>query len=104
MEWLLHVECRKRVNWIWGISYASLSAINIQKVSLPPLIPGGAAALLVSEYEYTFYLGLFMTLEATLFFLLFFCSVLFLFVIQCEVRLDKAVPGFECSIKIVISV
>lgn len=58
MQWLLHVERRTRVNWIWGISWASLRAINIEKVSLPPLISGGAAARLVAQYEFTFYLEL----------------------------------------------
>lgn len=32
-----------------------------------------------------------------IFSIFFFCPVPLLFVIQCEVGLDKAVPGFECS-------
>lgn len=84
MEWLLHVECKMCVNWIWGNSWASLSAINMEKVSLPPLIPGGAAALSVTEYEFTLYWGvggLALTLEVIQVWFFFFFSfpVLFFF-------------------------
>lgn len=79
------------VSWIWGNNSAFRGAVTTEKISLPPLIPGGAAALLVSECEFALFGGF----RDTLGFFLLFSSVG-----QYELRMDKAVPGFECSIRL----
>lgn len=79
------------MNRVWGNSNASPGAVSVGMVSLLPLIPGGAVALSVSVCEVTLDWGFYDFGRDRIFFFSLFVS-------QCEVRMDKAVPGFEYSI------